>query len=319
MTEAPAANAASPMHTEDTPPDARQSIVATGLTKRFGQLTAVSKLNLTVAGGEVVGFLGPNGAGKTTTIRMLLGFINPTAGRCSILGGSLRRDPGLRQRVGYLPGDFRMDPSMTGWDLFRWFGRLRGGMHRSRVKELIDRVSLDATRPFGALSKGNRQKIGIVQAFQHDPEVLILDVPTSGLDPLIQREFLAMVRESADKGAAVLFSSHVLPEVERAASRVAFIRAGELVTVSSVDDLLDHMRHRLELRFAGPVPAHLFDGIPGVVQADVDGRTAIITIDGQAGPAMEAAVAGPGLLRVTSAGDDLEELFLGLYGQQEKN
>jgi ABC-2 type transport system ATP-binding protein len=188
-------------------------------------------------------------------------------------------------------------------------------MNRPRVKALIERLELDATRPFGALSKGNRQKIGIVQVFQHDPEVLILD---ERLDSLIQREFLSMVRESADGGAAILFSSHVLPEVERAASRVEFIRAGELVTVSWVDDLLDHVRHRLELRFAGPVPPHLFDGIPGVLQAEAEGPTAVITIDGPAGPAMEAAVAGPGLVRVTSAGDDLEELFVGLYGRKER-
>lgn len=298
--------------------DGSTKVFAARLTKRFGRLTAVSELNLTVGAGEVVGFLGPNGAGKTTTIRMLLGFLEPTSGDCAVLGSSLRSNPQLRRRVGYLPGDFRMDGVMTGWDLFTWFGRLRWGIDKSRVEGLIERLELDATRPFGALSKGNRQKIGIVQAFQHDPEVLILDEPTTGLDPLIQREFLAMVRESADKGAAVLFSSHVLPEVERIASRVAFIKAGELVTVSSVDDLLDHLRHRLELRFAGPVSPHLFDQVPGVVHVEAEGRTAVITIDGPAGPAMEAAVAGPGLLRVTTAGDDLEELFVGLYGPKER-
>jgi ABC-2 type transport system ATP-binding protein len=305
---------AEPGRRDDSP-----SIVAAGLTKRFGQLTAVSKLNLTVRPGEIVGFLGPNGAGKSTTIRMLLGFINPSAGNCTVLGGSLHRDWRLRRRVGYLPGDFRMDPAMTGWDLFTWFGRLRGGIDRARVESLVRRMSLDASRPFGDLSKGNRQKIGIVQAFQHDPEVLILDEPTTGLDPLIQREFLSMLRESASQGAAILFSSHVLPEVERAASRVAFIRAGELVSVSSVDKLLDHIRHRLELRFASLVPPNLFDGVPGVVRAEVEDRTAIITLDGPAGPAMKAAVAGPELLRVTTVGGDLEELFVDLYDQGEKN
>lgn len=296
---------------------AEDFIVCTGVTKMFGALRAVSNLSLSVPPGEVVGFLGPNGAGKTTTIRMLLGFLNPTSGSCAVLGGDLRRNPGLRRRIGYLPGDFRMDAGMTGEDLFSWFGRIRGGVNRGRVAELVKRLHLDSSRPFGALSKGNRQKIGIVQAFQHDPEVLILDEPTTGLDPLIQREFLDLVREAAGRGAAILFSSHVLPEVERAASRVAIIRAGELVTASTVEDLLDRTRHRLELRFARPAPRQLFEGVPGVVAAEVDGRTVVITIDGPASPAMEAAVAGPGLLRVSSAGDDLEDLFVGLYERRE--
>ncbi|MDQ6880232.1 MAG: ABC transporter ATP-binding protein [Candidatus Dormibacteraeota bacterium] len=276
-------------------------------------MTAVSQLTLSVAGGEVLGFLGPNGAGKTTTLRMLLGFINPTSGRCAVLGGSLRSQPELKRRVGYLPGDFRMDPGMTGWDLFSWFGSLRGGANRARITELIDRLHLDPTRPFSTLSKGNRQKIGLIQAFQHDPEVLVLDEPTTGLDPLMQREFLSLIREAAARGAAIIFSSHVLPEVERAASRVAIIRAGELVSISTVDELLDHTRHRLELRFADAVPPALFDGVLGVSAAEIDGRAAIITIDGPAGPAMKAAAAGPGLLRVSPAGDDLEELFVKLY------
>ena len=202
---------------------------------------------------------------------------------------------------------------MTGWDLFSWFGQLRGGLDRNRVSQLIDRLQLDPTRPFGKLSKGNRQKIGIVQAFQHDPEVLVLDEPTTGLDPMIQREFLGLVGEAAANGAAVLFSSHVLPEVERIAARVAIIRNGKLVTESTVDALLDQARHRLELRFAEPVPVNLFDGVRGVAAAQIDGRTAVITIDGPAGPAMKVAVDGPTLLRVSAAGDDLEELFLGLY------
>jgi ABC-2 type transport system ATP-binding protein len=296
-----------------TQPAELPAIAALGLTKKFGSINAVSNLTMDVKAGEVVGFLGPNGAGKTTTIRMLLGFLNPTSGTCSVLGGQLRRQPHLRNRVGYLPGDFRMDPGMTGWDLFSWFGQLRGGLDRNRVSQLIDRLQLDPTRPFGKLSKGNRQKIGIVQAFQHDPAVLILDEPTTGLDPLIQREFLALVGEAAVNGTAVLFSSHVLPEVERIATRVAIIRNGQLVTESTVDALLDHARHRLELRFAEPVPVHLFDDVQGVAAAQIDGRTAVITIEGPVGPAMKAAVDGPTLLRVTAAGDDLEELFLGLY------
>ena len=283
------------------------------LFKRFGQVEAVTDLSLEVKSGEIVGFLGPNGAGKTTTIRMLMGFINPTSGECRVLSGSLRGQPELRRRVGYLPGDFRIDPAMSGRDLFRWFGRLRGGVKQESIDRLVERLHLDPIRPFGALSKGNRQKIGIVQAFMNDPEVLILDEPTTGLDPLVQREFLNMVRDAAAGGAAVFFSSHVLPEVERIASRVAIIRAGHLVTLSTVDQLLDHARHRLELRFAGTVPRDLFSGVPGVVELEVDGKTVVLTLDGPAGPAMQVAAAGPGLMRVGSASDDLEDLFVKLY------
>ena len=305
------------MTTTTIDPTATPVITTDRLTKRFGTVTAVSELSLDVQPGEIVGFLGPNGAGKTTTIRLLLGFLHPTSGRCAVLGASPARDPAVRRRIGYLPGDFRMDPKMTGAELFAWFGALRGGLDRARVDELVGRFELDPSRPFHTLSKGNRQKVGLVQAFQHDPEVLLLDEPTSGLDPLAQREFLRLVGEAARQGAAVLFSSHVLPEVERVAARVAIIRAGRLVTVSSVEELLDHARHRLEFRFADPPPADLFAHVPGVVDADVDGRSAVLAIDGPVVPALRAAIDGPGLLRVGSAGDDLEDLFVGLYDRQE--
>lgn len=292
---------------------ARPLIVTERLSKRFGQTKAVTDLSLEVKAGEIVGFLGPNGAGKTTTIRMLMGFINPSSGRCQVLGDSVRAQPRLRGRIGYLPGDFRMDPAMSGRDLFGWFGRLRGGVDRKRIDELVERLRLDSSQRFGALSKGNRQKIGIVQALMNDPDVLILDEPTTGLDPIIQRQFLELVRNAASRGAAVLFSSHVLPEVERLASRVAIIRAGRLVTSSTVDGLLDRARHRLELRFTDPVPQDLFRNVSGVVEQEVDGKTVVITLDGPVGPAMQVAASRPGLLRVGSATNELEDLFMNLY------
>ena len=290
-----------------------------GLTKRFGKLSAVTGLTLDVAHGEVVGFLGPNGAGKTTTIRMLMGFIRPAAGTSEVLGGSLAEDVQLRRRVGYLPGDFRIDPAMTGEELFSWFGRLRGGVVRSRVRELVTRLNLDPARPFHALSKGNRQKVGLVQAFMSDPDVLILDEPTTGLDPLMQREFLHLVSEAASRGAAILFSSHVLPEVERVANRVAIIREGRLVACGPVQDLLARARHRLELRFAGPVPPNLFSNIQGVSEVEIRGDSATIAVDGPLGPALEAALGGPSLLTVRPVGDDLEDLFVSIYGVKEES
>ena len=287
------------------------------MTKAFGSLVAVANLSLLVSPGEVVGFLGPNGAGKTTTIRALMGFVRPTNGACTVLGASLRSDVAVRRRVGYLPGDFRIDPAMSGRQLFSWFARLRGGVDQGRVRRLVERLELDVDRPFHALSKGNRQKVGLVQAFMHDPDVLILDEPTSGLDPLVQRTFLQLVSEAAARGGAVLFSSHVLPEVERIADRVVIIREGRLVAQGSVRDLLDRARHRLELRFAEPVPQGLFDGVAGVAEAEVHGDTVTIAVDGAMHAAVEAALRGPRLLTVRSAGDDLEDLFLAVYGPQE--
>ncbi|MGH7862058.1 MAG: ABC transporter ATP-binding protein [Candidatus Dormibacteraceae bacterium] len=297
-----------------TPP----AIAIERLTKRFGKLTAVNGLTIEVSGGQVVGFLGPNGAGKTTTIRTLMGFIRPTSGRVTILGGQPGQDTALRGRIGYLPGDFRMDPGMTGNDLFGWFGQLRGGLNRSRVRALTDRLQLDSSRPYRDLSKGNRQKIGLVQAFMHDPQVLILDEPTTGLDPLIQREFLELVREAAARGAAVLFSTHVLPEVERVADAVAIIRAGRLIALSAVSDLLDHARHRLEFRFSAPITRSLFAGVPGVVEIDVSGQTATVAVDGAVDKVIRAALMGPSLIRVSSAGDELEDLFISLYNPAQE-
>jgi beta-exotoxin I transport system ATP-binding protein len=292
------------------------AIAVTGLTKRFGKVTAVADLTLEVAAGQILGFLGPNGAGKTTTIRTLMGFLRPTSGQARVLGARAGDVP-TRGRIGYLPGDLRVEPSMTGTELFAWYGRLRGRHDQGRVDELCQRLGLDPTRPFGALSKGNRQKVGIVQAFCHDPEVLLLDEPTSGLDPLVQREFLNLLEAAAGRGAAVLFSSHVLPEVERAAHRVAIIRAGRLVTLATVDELLDRARRRLELRFAGSLPGNAFDQVPGVAEVDVHDHTAILTIDGPVGPAMRAATEAGTLLRVNPAGDDLEDLFVSLYRRSD--
>ncbi len=270
-----------------------------------------------VAAGEVVGFLGPNGAGKTTTLRTLLGFLRPTSGYCHVLGGSPAQDPALKGRIGYLPGDFRADPAMTAADLFSWFGDLRGMRDRTRVTQLTARLDLDASRPFGQLSKGNRQKVGLVQAFMHDPEVLVLDEPTTGLDPLIQREFLHMTAEAAAAGTAVLFSSHVLPEVERIAHRVAIIRSGRLIALSTVEELLNHARHRVELHFAGEIPALRLREADGVADVEVDGRTAIVTIDGPIGPALHAATEHGQLQRIGSAGDELEDLFISLFPHQD--
>ncbi len=282
------------------------------LTKRYGRLTAVSDLTLEVAAGEVVGFLGPNGAGKTTTIRTVMGFLRPTEGNARVLGSVLASSARLKRQVGYLPGDFRADGAMTADQLFSWFAGLRGMRYRQRIVELAERLGLDRSRPFAQLSKGNRQKVGLVQAFMHDPDVLILDEPTSGLDPLVQREFLAMTREAAARGAAVLFSSHVLPEVARIADRVGIINQGRLVTLASVDELLSMARRSLDLHFAGTPPEGPLRAAQGVVSVQVDGRSATVVVDGPVGPALQAATANGLVLRIDTVGDELEDVFISL-------
>jgi ABC-2 type transport system ATP-binding protein len=282
------------------------------LTKQFGSVTAVQALSLSLHPGQVLGFLGPNGAGKTTTIRMLMGLLRPTCGRATVLSAPAG-DVATRRRIGYLPGDLRVDPKLTGADLFAWFAQLRGRHEPELVESLCDRLGLDPSRRFGTLSKGNRQKVGIIQALSHRPDLLILDEPTTGLDPIVQREFLALLRGAAANGAGVLFSSHVLPEVEHAASDVAIIRGGRLVTRATVADLLDRARRRLELHYTKPPSTVVFDGVPGVVDVAADGATLIVTIEGPVGPALRAATEGGTLLRVAPAGDDLENLFMTIY------
>jgi ABC-2 type transport system ATP-binding protein len=279
------------------------------LTKQFGALTAVSGLSLTLQPGQVLGFLGPNGAGKTTTIRMLMGMLRPSSGRATILGAPAGDVP-TRRRIGYLPGDLRVDPTLTGADVFAAFGRLRGRADAGPIAALCDRLDLDPGRRFGTLSKGNRQKVGIIQALCHQPDLLILDEPTTGLDPISQREFLTLLAEAAARGAAVLFSSHVLPEVERAASHVAIIRDGRLAAYASITQMLDRARHRLELRYAEPPSPTAFTGVPGLVDIAVHGVVAIVAVEGPIGPALRAATDAGTLLRVVPTGDDLEDLFV---------
>lgn len=285
------------------------------LTKRFGSLTAVDSLDLTVRAGEIYGLLGPNGAGKSTTIRSLMGFVRPTSGHAGLLGGTAR-DLTLRARVGYVGGDVVLDRGLRARDLLRWYADLRGGAGRARIDELCERLSLDARRRIGELSSGNRQKVAIVQAFMHDPDVLVLDEPTSGLDPLLQRSVLRLVRERRDAGAAVLFSSHLLPEVEDIADRVGILRTGRLVREDAIADLREIARHRLELRFATAVPPGLLDGVDGVTSAEVDGRTAHVLIDGSVAELVRR-VAGYGVERIVSHDDDLEDIFFAYYQQGE--
>jgi ABC-2 type transport system ATP-binding protein len=289
-------------------------IRAVGLSKRFGSVQALHELDLEVERGEVFGYLGPNGAGKTTTIRLLLDFIRPTGGRVEALGGS-GADPAVRRRIGYLPAELPIDPRWTAQDLIDFYGMLRGGVDAGWVQELLGRFDLDPGRRVGELSTGNRRKVGIVQAVIHRPELLVLDEPSSGLDPLLQYEFQRLVRELAGAGTTVFLSSHVLPEVEALAGRVAILRRGELVTVAGVEQLRQQARQRIELRLARPADAGRFSGVPGVVEAQSDDTRIRLVVEGPVGPLLRAA-AGLEVQRIVTHEADLEDVFLSYYQEQ---
>jgi len=243
------------------------------LAKSYHRRPALLGIDLEVPDNVVFGYLGPNGAGKTTTIRLLVGLLRPTSGRAELLGMDTVRDRDqMQRRIGYLPGEFVAYPDLTGEEYLRYLANLRGGVNWSIVEGMAKRFDLDLTGRIGALSHGNRQKVGIVQAFMHEPDVLILDEPTSGLDPLVQREFLELVRDTREQGRTVFLSSHILYEVEAVADAVAIIRAGRLVVVAPLE--------RLELRDDGP------GVVPGlrVRQLDLDrgGPVARDPLDGDA-------------------------------------
>ncbi len=241
------------------------------LTKFYGAERGIEDVTLTVEPGEVFGFLGPNGAGKTTTIRTLLDLLHPSGGSASIFGLDSRRDSvAIRVRLGNLPGDFGYGKQARGHEALALLARLRGVDDLSRARQLAERFRADLERPLGQLSRGNRQKVGLILAVFHRPELLILDEPTSGLDPLMQEEFLALVREERERGCAVFLSSHELDEVERVCDRVGIIRGGRLIAVERVEDLLGKttQRRRVEVEFAEPVDLDDVRAMPGVVGAE---------------------------------------------------
>ena len=211
---------------------------ARGLQKKYGKHLAVDGIGLRVEQGSVFGLIGPNGAGKTTTLRMLVDIIRPTAGELKVLGSVPRRSGiALRRRIGYLPGELKLAERIQGGTLLRHLAQISGPVEPGRIETLAERLGLDLSRPVRALSKGNRQKLGLIQAFMHRPELLILDEPTSGLDPLVQREFLAMVREAREAGQSVLLSSHILTEIQHTADDVAVLAGGKIIAHGDVSSL----------------------------------------------------------------------------------
>lgn len=284
-----------------------------GLTKHYRDVVALADVDLDVPPGVVFGYLGPNGAGKTTTIRLLAGLMRPTLGHAEVLGLDAVADVDrVQARIGYLPGDFAAYPDLTGEQYLRYLGSLRGVSDWSRVVLLAKRLELDLDRRVGTLSHGNRQKIGLIQAFMHDPDLLILDEPTAGLDPLMQQEFLALVREARDAGRTVFLSSHILDEVEAVADQVGILRAGRLVVVESVDVLKRRAVRRLDLTFEGDAPVDALRSATGVREVTAFGHIAHVSVEGSTADLV--AVAAPHRVIDLATHDvDLEEIFLTYY------
>ena len=285
-----------------------------GLTKFYGRRKGLEDLTLQIQPGEVFGYLGPNGAGKTTTIRLLLDVIRPTSGRATVLGADTR-DTAVRGRIGYLPGELALEGRERAHDFLNFVADVRGGVSRSRIDELAERLDADLSIRMGQLSKGNKQKVGLIQAFMHEPELLILDEPTSGLDPLVQQEFLAMVREVRTAGRTVLMSSHVLAEVQNVADRVGIVRSGRLVAVEDVAALRERAVRHVEFHFDAPVPKEAFDGLPGVRDVVVEGASLRCTIDGRPDALIKAAAKFT-VVHMVSSEPDLEEIFLTYYSEE---
>jgi ABC-2 type transport system ATP-binding protein len=290
------------------------AIETSGLTKDYGGGRGVFDLDLEVRPGEILGFLGPNGAGKSTTMRMLLGLAAPTSGSASMLGLDVARDGlALRRRVGYLAGDFGLYPQLTGRAVLAYFARLHDGEGAAaRITALAERFDADLDRPVRELSTGSRQKLGLIQAFMHDPELLILDEPIAGLDPLVQHNFHELLHEIRARGRTVMLSSHTLSEVDRVADRVAILRAGRLVVTDELERLRAVALRRWEIEFAGPPAAEEFRALPGVREAEVTGRRLRVAFEGSADALVKAA-ARYDVTEIRTHEQDLEEIFLGYY------
>ncbi len=295
--------------------DAQPVIATSGLTKSYGRNRGIVDVTLTVGAGEVFGFLGPNGAGKTTTIRTLLDLIRPNAGKASILGLDPHRDSvEIHRRIGYLPGEFTPYEHLSGREYLAFFASLRGGVDTARIDDLADRLQSDLDVKIASLSHGNRQKLGLIQAFMHRPPLLILDEPTQGLDPIVQQTFHELVLEARQAGQTVFLSSHVLPEVERVCDRVAIIREGRLIAVEDVGGLKERAVREIELRFAGPVPAGAFAGLANVHDLEIHGDALHCTVSGSIDALVKAAARFE-VIDMESHEPSLEDIFLTFYGR----
>ncbi len=293
--------------------DGAAPIKTEGLTKHYKDVKALVDLDLEVQRGEVFGFLGPNGAGKTTTIRSLLHFIFPTAGSATVLGLDVATNAvEIRSRVAYMPSEYSLYPKLTGAENITYLANLRGGVDLDVVSSLAERLDVDLTRKVSDLSTGNKQKVGLIQAFMNQSELIILDEPSTGLDPLMQQELQTMIREVRKDGRTVFLSSHSLAEVERVADRVGILRHGRLVVVERVDALKRKAIRRIDLEFDEPVDAAVFESVDGVRSAAARGNTVVVSFEGSVNALLRTAL-DQDVVNVNSREADLEQIFLAYY------
>jgi len=289
------------------------------LTKSYGRVLALDDVSLEVGAGEVFGFLGPNGAGKTTTIRVLLDLIRPTRGRAEVLGLDTRAGSvEIRRRTGYLPGELALYEQLTGSELLRFFANLRDMRDLGDAADLADLLDLDLSRHIRALSRGNKQKVGLVQALMHRPELLILDEPTTGLDPIVQQRVHRLILDAKAEGRTVFLSSHALGEVEQVADHVGIVRAGRLVAVEEVVALKAKAMRRLEVHFADGIDPGRLRGVEGVRELHVDGRVARFAVTGPMDHVVKTLANLP-VVDLVSHEPDLEEIFLTYYADADAN
>jgi ABC-type multidrug transport system ATPase subunit len=293
------------------------AIECTAVTKSYGSGRGIFDLDLLVRRGEVFGFIGPNGAGKTTTIRVLIDLIRPDRGTVQVIGLDAHRDSlAIKRRVGYLPGELAQFPGVSASYVIGLLAGLRGGVKPERITALAHRFDIDLRRKYEELSHGNKQKVALIQAFMHEPELLILDEPTLGLDPLMQREFRTLVRESAAAGTTVFLSSHVLSEVEQMCDRVALISGGRLVQVGSLTELRTVRAHRIEARIEGELRVEEVGSLPGVSAVAVEDHRFTCTVQGSVGPLLHK-LDGAGVIELDSHEMTLEEVFFAHIGERE--
>ena len=287
------------------------------LTKFYGKHRGVIDLDLSVHQGEVFGFLGPNGAGKTTTIRMFLDFKRPTRGHASLFGlDAYQGSREIRRRIGYLPGGLALYENLTGMELLWYASQLQRTAEWRFVEELAERLKCNLHQHIRSLSHGNKQKIGLIQAFMHKPELLILDEPTSGLDPLMQHEFYRLIEEVKSDGRTVFLSSHILPEVEQTCDRIAIIREGRLVALEKVAEMKAHALRQLEIHFAAAVPKEAFDNLAGVRDVTVQDGVLRCTVMGTLDALIKVAAQFE-VINVVSQKPSLEDIFLAYYSGDE--
>lgn len=294
-----------------------------GLAKSYGKVQALRGVDLKVRRGEIFGFLGPNGAGKTTTIRCLLDLIRPDAGTMRVLGIDPRKDPvSVQARTGYLPGELQFENNLTAERQLRFFNDLRGkSADWGFVRQIARRLDLNLDRPIKNLSKGNKQKVGVIQALMHRPELLLLDEPTSGLDPLMQQEVLGLIREAQADGATVFFSSHIMSEVEAVAERVGIIRQGLIVEVADTASLTDRRLRKATVHFKDVVGGDALAHVPGVKVLSRDsGLSITLHVEGELDGFIKA-LGGYEVSDLEISRSSLEEVFLAYYetdeGQQQ--